>query len=198
MAQFNLAEVEHSGSHFLNHLTNTGKILEGWGCPHYLVAAGICHSLYGTQYFELSEGPDREKVKEILDERAERIVYLFCTMQRTSLYANRDLAPTVQKTVINRFDGVGIPISDEDFRDLVSLDVANFLEQRRRAGWKGLRWDAMARRNYTGMSPFLPEAAAREIEPYLQGVRHLWLRLKKQAPIMPAEGPVALNASKST
>ena len=83
----NFDKLKHSGKTFFEHLYNTSFILSKQGCVEDICAAGLYHSAYGTEHYESACNLNltREKVKELIGEESENLVYLFCTLKsRTS------------------------------------------------------------------------------------------------------------------
>lgn len=91
------------------------------------------HSVYGTDEFHRTAISLnlRPQVVALIGEDAERLAYLFCSMDRLSLFANL-IEPPTQFTLTRRDNGEEQVISDGEFRDLCELIVANWLEQRPR------------------------------------------------------------------
>ena len=46
----------------------------------YLIDAALFHSIYGTDYFEHNTAITREKIALIIGEKAEQLVYFFCSL----------------------------------------------------------------------------------------------------------------------
>ena len=64
-------EKGHSGRDLYTHLEGTRKTLEELGAPEYLQDAGLFHSIYGTASFKHQSTNDRNKVRELIGEKAE-------------------------------------------------------------------------------------------------------------------------------
>ena len=73
-------EKGHKGQTLLEHLLGTKEILKKWGAPEYLQDAGLFHSVYGTSVFLYQSTDDRVKVRELIGEQAEEIVFMFCSL----------------------------------------------------------------------------------------------------------------------
>ena len=67
----------HSGTTLLEHLIGTRDIVRERGGSEYLQDACLFHSVYGTQKFDYQSTSDREKVKSLIGEKAEELVYIF-------------------------------------------------------------------------------------------------------------------------
>ena len=75
-------EKGHSGRDLYTHLEGVRKRLEELGAPEYLQDAGLFHSIYGTASFFHQSTRDRNKVRELIGEKAEEIVYWFCIIDK--------------------------------------------------------------------------------------------------------------------
>lgn len=131
--------IPHSESSFLNHLLETHSILKKWQQPQYVCLAGLFHSIYGTDIYRGTclDWSQREIVMGLIGPRAEGLSFLFCRMDRKSLYAPQ---PVGEKfTLIDRFKHSAILISKNQRRDLLIVAAANLLEQ--------------CRRNHTALTP---------------------------------------------
>ena len=67
----------------MNHLKGVAEILKAQGAAEHLVNAGLFHSVYGEEHNRTRSMDavfSREKLKEIVGERAEDIVYQFATI----------------------------------------------------------------------------------------------------------------------
>lgn len=77
----------HSGRTLYEHLKGTYDLLRDWGAPKHVQLAGLFHSIYGTQYFGHASVPltERHKVRALIGDTAERLVFAFCTDDRRRL-----------------------------------------------------------------------------------------------------------------
>src|SRR5262245_51880376 len=140
-------DVPHSGEKgFLAHLIGVFRDLEAWGCDRNVCRAGLFHSIYGTELFQRWSLPleRRSEVCELIGERAERLVYANCMMDRSSFDALLDSEGPYW--LRNRETGETIELSREDFDDLVRVHLCDWLEQvpRSRHGY-GYRREAYRR-----------------------------------------------------
>lgn len=104
----------HSGKTFFEHLYNVMKILENTEEHIDVAAAGLFHSIYGTEYYNFNhENINREKIKSLIGEYSENLVYEFCNIKdRTN-------------SLINNQNNYNL-----DFRnDLLKIEYANLKEQ---------------------------------------------------------------------
>jgi hypothetical protein len=143
------AEVPHTGTRFLSHLLSVARDLKEWGCPEHLQLAGAFHSIYGTEAFAGFALPltRRAEVQSLVGERAERLAYVNCALTRATLDAS--VAAGGPPRLWDRFENAPLPVSDEEFTDLLTLHLCDRLEQVARSGnWEVRResWERMARR----------------------------------------------------
>ncbi len=144
-------KVAHTQKNYLGHLLAVYRFMKDAGCTEELARAGMFHSIYGTQQFQGFKLPleDRSKIRDMIGERAERLAYLNCAMQRETVDAivGQD---TDTYTFRDRITGEQVTLNRQDFDDLCRVHLYDWLEQvpRSRYGW-GYRREAyrqMARR----------------------------------------------------
>ena len=131
-------DVPHTGDHgFLAHLVGVFRDLEAWGCDRDVCRAGLFHSIYGTELFQRFSLPleRREEVRALIGERAERIAFANCMMDRSTFDAL--LESEGPYCLRNRETGESIELSRADYEDLVCLHLCDWLEQVPRSK----RWD---------------------------------------------------------
>jgi hypothetical protein len=134
-------DVPHSGEKgFLAHLVAVMRDLEEWGADLDLCRAGLFHSIYGTELFRRWALPleRRDDVRALIGERAERIVFANCMMDRSTFDAL--LESDGPYRLKNRETGETIELSREDYDDLATMHLCDWLEQVARSG----RWDYRA------------------------------------------------------
>src|SRR4051794_3186835 len=81
-----IEQVPHTHKSYLAHLVAVHNLLEKQGCLPDVCRAGMFHSIYGTerfQGFKLSL-ERRAEVRELIGDRAERLAYLNCAVDRAS------------------------------------------------------------------------------------------------------------------
>jgi len=160
LERFGAVSVEHPSGTLLEHLRGTYEQLDRWGCSKDLCLAGLYHSVYGTEKFRKQTVPleARDAVRGAIGKQAEEIAYLYCALSRESLYRNLDVgAPYGVKTQ----DSGEVPLSLAQLADLMTLDLANRLEQlpRTRRNSAQIERD---RTVYERAVPLLPGAAVVE------------------------------------
>src|SRR5262249_56390852 len=111
-------KVGHTGQSFLAHLIGVYRLMEARGCSEELCRAGMFHSIYGTERFQGFTLPleRRPEVRALIGERAERLAYLNCAMDRASL--DRALERRAEPYAItDRLTGEEVGPSEADFQD---------------------------------------------------------------------------------
>lgn len=132
-------EVSHSDKSFLAHAIGVYNDLKEWGCDEDLARVGIFHSIYGTELFQGFTLPldRRDDVRLLTGERTEALSYLNCAMDRTHFDAQVKAGGKGPYTILDRFDGTEIEVSDQDFEDLCTVHICDWLEQVERSGnWR--------------------------------------------------------------
>ncbi len=140
-------EVPHTQKSYLAHVIGVHGLMHRQGCGDELCRAGMFHSIYGTELFQGFKLPleRRDEVRALIGERAERLAYLNCAMDRASFDRSvfRDEGPF---PVTDRLTGEVHELSRADFDDLCRIHLYDWLEQapRSRHG-SGYRRDAYRR-----------------------------------------------------
>ncbi len=80
LKQLGSDKVKHKNQSLLEHLIGVRDILKKWGAPEYVQDGGLFHSVYGTTYFKPQMTVDRDKVRDLIGEQAEEIVFMFCSL----------------------------------------------------------------------------------------------------------------------
>ncbi|HZT78694.1 MAG TPA: hypothetical protein VFA26_00610 [Gemmataceae bacterium] len=133
-----IERVGHTQRTYLAHLIAVYRLMEAHGCDAVLCRAGMFHSIYGTEQFQGFKLPPerRAEVRALIGERAERLAYLNCVMERASLdrCLEQDGEPY---RVVDRLTREEVPLSRADFDDLCRVHLFDWLEQvpRSRLGW---------------------------------------------------------------
>lgn len=106
-------DVAHSNSTYLDHCQNIYNILKDIGADEEVCLAGLYHSVYGTEYFNLGQVFNRDVIKELIGSRAEELVHIFCELR------NRHYV-----ILTNSFN-----FSKQVHYDLACIEYANLKEQ---------------------------------------------------------------------
>lgn len=105
---------KHSNKTFFEHLYNVMIILENKQENIDVISAGLFHSIYGTEYYKFSHSSiNREKIKLLIGDYAENLVYEFCNI--------KDRTNSLIKNLNN--------YSLEFRNDLLKIEFANLQEQ---------------------------------------------------------------------
>ena len=128
-----------------DHLVGTRGILKRWLQPRWIQNAGAVHSVYSTAVYRRQLLPlsRRDEVRAVVGERAERLAYLFCVLDRDDLLRVCG-QPVVREAWVRRFDdrGAGETIDQHDASQLLLLLMANLAEQARGQDGGPGRWMA--------------------------------------------------------
>lgn len=158
LSSIGMKEIRHTEKTYLDHLVAVYKGLESWGCAHEVCAAGMFHSIYGTERFRgFTLPPERRPdIARLIGDRAERLAYANCAMDRTSF----DQAVTQTAGPFrfrNRWSGETIELGESEFRDLCLIHLCDWLEQVPRSKkWKYRR--EAYRRLAARLGPWAEEA----------------------------------------
>ena len=137
----------NSTGSFMDHLMGAEDKMREWGFDDALCHAALFHSVYGTEGFQgfTLDVSERDRVREIIGERAEQIAFLNCVMDRHSLdtlaaaaAAGRDTgqgsSPIVLQVRPNSpvansgADETTYELSERDLVDLMTVHLADHLE----------------------------------------------------------------------
>jgi len=130
LAKLGTEHVAHTEGTFLNHLIGVYRDMEKWGGDQALCSAGMFHSIYGTEKFQKFSLPvaHRQEICQLIGERAERLAYLNCAMDRATL--DREVARGTPPFFIrDRLTQEDIQLTNEDFDDLCRVHLCDWLEQ---------------------------------------------------------------------
>jgi len=123
-------QIGHSNKTYMAHAIGVHRDLQAWGCDEELCRAGLFHSIYGTEGFQDFTLPleRQEELRALIGERAERLAYWNCMMDRATLDANleRRQGPYL---IQHRLTGETVELSAAEFNDLCRLHLCDWLEQ---------------------------------------------------------------------
>jgi hypothetical protein len=123
-------QVPHSHKSYLAHLIAVYRSLEAQGRPEDVCRAGMFHSIYGTERFRGFTLPleRRNEIRALIGDRAERLAYLNCAMQRATFDAALEQAAGPYRFT-DRISGEHVELSEQDFTDLCWVHLLDWLEQ---------------------------------------------------------------------
>ncbi len=122
--------VPHTDKSYLAHLIAVYRILESQGYSPDVCRAGMFHSIYGTEKFQGFTLPldRRDEIRALIGDRAERLAYLNCAMDRASF--DRALSQRGETyRITDRVTGEPVELSRADFDDLCRVHLFDWLEQ---------------------------------------------------------------------
>ena len=106
------SNLQHGNTTFANHLYDTFCCMKHMGCSTNACLAGLFHSIYGTDFYELNMRFERNFIKDMIGDEAETLCYYFCE-------ENRD------NKIMNNMHGLPI----ETFKNLLYMLYANKIVQ---------------------------------------------------------------------
>jgi hypothetical protein len=119
--------IPHPGGTLYEHLRRVDALLAEWGGDEDVRLAGLCHATYGTDGFDRSllDVRERARLRAVAGERAERLVYLYGSLDRDVTYPRLGDPEVV---VRDRFTGTEHVPSEVDIRAIVEVTAANELD----------------------------------------------------------------------
>src|SRR5579884_3720983 len=130
LMQLGVERIAHTEKTYLAHLIAVYRLMEAQKCDAELCRAGMFHSIYGTQQFQGFKLPleRRPEVRALIGERAERLAYLNCAMDRASFdrAVSRGQGPY---RIVDRLTGEEVDVSEDDLTDLCKIHLYDWLEQ---------------------------------------------------------------------
>lgn len=158
LVDLGIEKIGHTQKTYLGHLIAVHRLMQSEGCTDELCRAGMFHSIYGTQQFQGFKLPleSRPQVRELIGERAERLAYLNCAMNRESFDAAAQQNEGPYR-ILDRLTGETVELSSTDFDDLCRIHLYDWLEQAARSN---LGWD-YRRAAYRRLAERLDETARR-------------------------------------
>ena len=117
----------HSGGALLEHLRGTHDLLHTWGNDQAVCVGGLFHSIYGTQAYHTRSASleDRQRIRAVIGERAERLAFLFCVSNRGEFF---EALEKDNATLWNCVHEETVPVTRDELRDLIEMEMANFVE----------------------------------------------------------------------
>ena len=111
----------HTGGALLEHLRGTHDLLHTWGNDQAVCIGGLFHSIYGTQAYQTQSASleDRQRIRAVIGERAERLAFLFCVSNRGEFFEALDKDDAA---LWNRVHEETTPVTQGELRDLIEMD----------------------------------------------------------------------------
>jgi hypothetical protein len=141
----------HRRGTLLAHLERTTGWAERWHCPEDLVTAALCHAVYGTDGLvgPLVSLDERDRVRAVIGERAEHVVYRYASCDREFVYPQLEAA-VAEVSFRDRFTGWTGTLPAAEWADFMTLTWANSADVIETSG--NLDW--------SGALPFLEATAS--------------------------------------
>jgi hypothetical protein len=138
LVELGIEKIPHSQKSYLGHLISVYRLMEAEGCADEVCRAGMFHSIYGTEKFQGFKLPleRRADVRRLIGERAEKLAYLNCAMDRPS-FDEAAVGNGGTYSFIDRITREPVQVARTDFDDLCRVHLFDWLEQvpRSRYGW---------------------------------------------------------------
>lgn len=106
-----------------DHLIRVGEILETWELDRDTIVAGYCHSIYSTEVFKEDLNIQKEELISVIGQRAERLVYYFSILDRSSL-KNED----GKYSFSNYKNNEVINVNKNDFVSILHILISNEID----------------------------------------------------------------------
>ena len=151
LLEVGIGDQPHTGKTYIGHLLAVHRLMEEQGCGLDACRAGLFHSVYGTEQFQGFKLPleRRKDVAAVIGERAERLAYLNCAMDRASLDAALERTEPPYP-IRDRLTGDAVALGGADFDDLCRVHLYDWLEQAARSrlgyGYRRAAYRRMAER----------------------------------------------------
>jgi catechol 2,3-dioxygenase-like lactoylglutathione lyase family enzyme len=152
-------QLSHPGGTLYEHLVRVAALLGDWGASEDLQAAGLCHACYGTDGYPhaLLGLDDRPVLRALAGDRAESLVYLYGSCDRSTVHpALKEPGPVPFR---DRFTGRTRTPPERDIRAFAELTAANELDVIRHNPALAARQGAAMRQFFAGLRGRLTEAA---------------------------------------
>lgn len=167
-------KIPHSGQTLLDHLTNTASIIQRWTDDEDTYKAALFHSIYGTEFFKnaplkslVESAKARSLISDAIGPAAERLVYVFCVMDRGSL---GDFDRTSSGTYRVKWHGdperTPLTLFEDEFAQILQIVFANLVEQSKYTYTGSMTSAWTLRKSIEKASKFLPDVALRELRTF--------------------------------
>ena len=128
LRDFRVDEISHFDRPLRDHLVGCFTLLDQWGAPSHVCVAGLFHSIYGTETFKsaAAAATDRPRIRNVIGNAAEDLVYLFSFGDRRRLSIDNRTPPYLWTS---HSGDERAEIDDKTLGWLVLVEAANFVEQ---------------------------------------------------------------------
>ena len=112
-------------SSLYDHLVGTYNILCATNAPSEVSIAGLFHSIYGTNIFRHVSVTNRDEVKNLVGEKAERLVWLFSVLPRPFIFEENIANGIINDSpIVAAAKELGSEINHIDIENLVFIECA--------------------------------------------------------------------------
>lgn len=136
-------EFAHASTTFYEHLKGTFGILAAWGQPEEVRRTGLVHTAYSGDLFQFflfdaNKEEERAELRDIIGHKAEKLTYLFGTVNRGVLCHFKDvvnrvrsdaICPQGNQTVHHRTDTGSWHMEPVDAANILMVTIADYLDQ---------------------------------------------------------------------
>lgn len=129
----NVGQDWHKAGTFRHHLVGVARSLALWQQPRDVRLLGLLHSVYGNAFVDLVKfdaASERGRLAELVGERAEHLVYLFCTMSRTQ-FVQRVMAGQIEAdgSMLLEKNGQPMLLTPFEVAAFIIVSMADSIEQ---------------------------------------------------------------------
>jgi hypothetical protein len=129
----NVGQDWHKAGTFRHHLVGVARSLTLWKQPRDVRLLGLLHSVYGNAFVDLVKfdpASERARVRDIVGESAERLVFLFCTQSRTQ-FVHKVLAGALERdgSLVLDKDGASHVLTPYEVAAFIIVSMADTIEQ---------------------------------------------------------------------
>ena len=130
----------HKHSSFLDHLREVWVMLCNWEQPEAVCRLGLLHSAYSNSFVSMNcfdPTTDRDRVRALIGDAAENLVYKFCSIDRQSLEQTVLDEGTIRRggyTMTHIHTGAPLAVSGDEAAAFVTETLADETDQR--FGWQ--------------------------------------------------------------
>lgn len=153
-----IGHIPHPGGDLRSHLGRTYEQLRAWSAPDDVCLAGLTHAAYGTDGFPQALLPldERPRLRSLIGDEAEAIVYTYCSCDRSVTYARLGEVPL---PLADRFVGDDIVLTTNRAMAFAALTLANELDIVRVADLDPATTASIAWL-FAALAPYVPDASA--------------------------------------
>ncbi|MCW8207451.1 tetratricopeptide repeat protein [Verminephrobacter aporrectodeae subsp. tuberculatae] len=129
----NVGQDWHKAGTFRHHLVGVARSLSVWQQPRDVRLLGLLHSVYGNAFVDLVKfdpAKERARMRGLMGESAEHLVYLFCTQSRTQ-FVQRVLAHALEAdgSLVLEKDGKRHVLTPYEVAVFIIVSMADTIEQ---------------------------------------------------------------------